>query len=62
MGQRKSYQEYTRAYSHYLKTIAPEEENTLEADFTEDGGYIRMYTEANSNVEKYSRLDLIGRF
>ena len=47
-------EEYTRAYSHYLKTIAPEEENTLEADFTEDGGYIRMYAEANGNVEEYS--------
>ena len=37
-----------------MKTIAPEEENTIEVDFTEDGGYIRMYAEANGNVEKYS--------
>ena len=47
-------EEYTKNYSAYLKTIAPEEENTLEADFTEDGGYIRMYAEANGNVEEYS--------
>ena len=47
-------EEYTKNYAAYLKTIAPEEENTLEADFTEDGGYIRMYAEANGNVEEYS--------